>query len=325
MDFESKYRPLYLLQVLKTRTDDEHTLTTSQLCQILKEEYGIETFRTTIKTEIQVLQKAGFSIKETRSTQNRYNYVEKEWSVPELKLLIDAVMSSKFITKEQSDKLADKLMNLAGPYKSDNLRRHLVVDGRIKTTGEQTFSIVDTINRAINLERKIRFQMTEFNVRKQRVLRHNGEEYVFSPYSLVWDGDCYYVVGYSDKHASIGSHRVDRIAEPPEILDELQVAAPEKWDINEYINTMFRMYDAKRCDVELIVANGLMDAMVDRFGPGVTTYACDQENFRVVVTVSLGSPFYNWIFGFGGAVKIKSPIEVKDEYKRRVEEVMKEL
>ena len=85
------------------------------------------------------------------------------------------------------------------------------------------------------------------------------------------------------------------------------------------------MYDAKRCDVELIVANGLMDAMVDRFGPDVTTYACDQENFRVVVTVSLGSPFYNWIFGFGGLVKIKSPAEVREEYKRRVEEAMNGL
>ena len=318
MDTDAKLRPLYLLQILKDHTDEEHTLTTSQLCQLLREEYGIETFRTTIKADIEVLQHAGFSIQATRSTQNLYNYIEREFDIPEIKLLLDAVMSSKFITKAKSEILASKLIELAGPYKANELKRNLVVDNRIKPENEQIYLIVDAINDAINQKKKVAFQKIEYNVKKEKVLHNRGEKYIFSPYSLVWDGDYYYVVGYSDKHQSIGSHRVDRIYRRPDLLNEASVPAPAGFDINDYINTMFRMYDAPREKVELQVDNGLMDAIVDKFGPSITTYACDQHSFRVEATVSVGTTFYNWVFGFRGKVKIRNPESVKETYKNLV-------
>ena len=325
MDIDGKLRPLYLLRVLKERTDEDHTLTTAQLCKMLKEEFGIETFRTTIKGDIEVLQQAGFSVQVTRSTQNLYNYIERDFDVPEVKLLIDAVMSSKFITKAKSDQLVSNLTELAGPYKARELKRNLVVDGRIKPENEQVYMIVDAINEAINARKKIRFQKVEYNVKKERVLHHGGEKYVFSPYSLVWDGDFYYVVGYSDKYQSIGSHRVDRIYKRPEILDEAAVPPMVGFDINTYVNTMFRMYNSDRYEVELQVENQLMDAIVDKFGSDVTTYACDQKSFRVVATVSVGTTFYNWIFGFGGRVKIRGPENVRREYEARVKEAAEAL
>ncbi len=325
MDIDSKLRPLYLLKILKEQTDEDHTLTTAQLCQELKEKYGIEAFRTTIKSDIETLQKAGFGVQITRSTQNHYNYIERDFDLPELKLLIDAVMSSKFITKKKSDQLVVKLMDQAGPYQSKELKRNLVVDGRIKPENEQAYLIVDAINEAINRGKRIRFQKIEYNVRKERIPHNNGEVYVFSPYSLVWDGDFYYVVGYSDKYRSIGSHRVDRINKRPEILDEPAVSPPANFDINQYINTMFRMYNAPRQKVELQVENHLMDAIIDKFGTDVTTYACDQHSFRVVAEVAVGTVFYNWIFGFHGQVKIKSPESVKNEYKRLVLQAAEEL
>ena len=171
MDIDSKLRPLYLLKILKEQTDDDHTLTTAQLCQELKEKYGIEAFRTTIKSDIETLQKAGFGVQITRSTQNLYNYIERDFDLPELKLLIDAVMSSKFITKKKSDQLVVKLMDQAGPYQSKELKRNLVVDGRIKPENEQAYLIVDAINEAINRGKKIRFQKIEYNVRKERILQ----------------------------------------------------------------------------------------------------------------------------------------------------------
>lgn len=325
MDIDSKLRPLCLLKILKEQTDDEHSLTTAQLCQELKEKYGIDAFRTTIKSDIEALQKAGFGVQITRSTQNLYNYIERDFDMPELKLLIDAVMSSKFITKKKSDQLAIKLMELAGPYQSKELKRNLVVDGRIKPENEQAYLIVDAINEAINRGKKIRFQKIEYNVRKERIPHNDGEVYVFSPYSLVWDGDFYYVVGYSDKYKSIGSHRVDRIFKRPEILDETAVPPPINFDINQYINTMFRMYNAPRQEVELQVENNLMDAIIDKFGTDVTTYACDQHSFRVVADVAVGTVFYNWVFGFHGQVKIKAPESVKTEYKRLVLQAAEDL
>ncbi len=325
MDIDGKLRPLYLLRILKEHTDEDHTLTTAQLCKMLKDEYGIDTFRTTIKTDVEVLQKAGFSVQATRSTQNLYNYIEREHDIPEIKVLIDAVMSSKFITKSKSDELVAKLTELAGPYRSRELKRNLVVDGRIKPENEQAYMIVDAINDAINRRKKIKFQKVEYNVKKERVLHHGGETYVFSPYSLVWDGDFYYVVGYSDKYQSIGSHRVDRIYKRPEILDEAAVPPAVGFDINAYVNTMFRMYNADRYEVELQVDNQLMDAIVDKFGSDVTTYACDQHSFRVVANVSVGTTFYNWIFGFQGKVKIRGPETVRLAYEERVREAAEAL
>lgn len=318
MDNDAKLRPIYLIKILKERTDEDHYLTTNQLCSILKNEYGIETHRTTIKGDIEVLQQAGIGINAVRSTQNQYNYTDREFDIAELKLLIDAVQSAKFLTKTKSDQLASKLTALAGINKARELKRNLAVDGRYKVENDLILEIIDVINEAINQRRKILFQKVEYNVKKERVLHHGGEQYVFSPYSLVWDGDNYYVVGYSEKYNSIGSHRVDRILQCPVILDETIDPIPIGFDINKYINTMFRMYNAPRRVVELVCDNGVMDAIIDRFGPDVETYACDQQNFRVITEVAVGTVFFNWIFGFGGLVKIKAPEDVKQQYKEQV-------
>ena len=165
MDIDAKLRPIYLIKILKERTDEDHYLSTAELCKILKDEYGMDTHRTTIKTDVEMLQNAGFGIQATRSTQNRYNYMEREFDDAELKLLVDAVESAKFITKAKGDQLVAKLTELAGMHKARELKRNLVVDGRYKTGSEQIYYIVDAINQAINLKRKIRFQMNEYNIK----------------------------------------------------------------------------------------------------------------------------------------------------------------
>lgn len=323
MDIDAKLRPLYLLQILKERTDEDNYLTTSQLCNILKQRYGMDTHRTTIKGDIEVLQKAGFSVDERRSTQNQYRYIERDFEIAELKTIIDAIASSKFLTEEKSNNLIKKVTSLAGINKARDLKRNVVVDGRGKIGNKQIFYIIDTINDAINQRKKIKFQKIEYNVKKERVLHHGGETYTFSPYSLVWDGDNYYVVGYSDKYKTVGSHRVDRIAEQPTILEESAVPQPAGFDVSKYVKTTFRMYNAPRKEVELLCDNGVMDAIIDRFGPDVTTYAGDLQNFRVIEEVAVGKVFFNWIFGFEGKVRIKAPEEVKEQYRQMVENAAK--
>ena len=215
MDIDAKLRPLYLIQILKERTVEDNYLTTTQLCDILKKKYNIDTHRTTLKSDIEVLQRAGFNVIERRSTQNQYQYVDREFDVAELKMIIDAIASSKFIAEAKSSALINKLTALAGSNKARELKRNVVVDDRGKHNNQLIYYITDAINDAINQHKKIRFQKVEYKVKKERVLHHGGEEYTFSPYSLVWDGDNYYVVGYSDKYHNIGSHRVDRIAKQP--------------------------------------------------------------------------------------------------------------
>ena len=325
MDIDAKLRPLYLLQILQERTDEDNYLTTAQLASILKQRYGMEPHRTTIKGDIEVLQQAGFGIDERRSTQNQYRYLEREFEIAEPKTMIDAIASSKFIPEEKSDALIKKVTALAGIYKARDLKRNVVVDGRGKLENKQIFYIIDTINEAINQHKKIRFRKIEYNVKKERVLHHGGEKYTFSPYSLVWDGDNYYVVGYSDKYENIGSHRVDRIAEQPEILDEPVVPPKAGFSVEKYVKTTFRMYNAPRKEVELLCDNGVMDAIIDQFGPDVHTYAGDLQNFRVIEEVAVGKVFFNWIFGFEGKVRIKAPADVKEQYRQMVENAAKVL
>ncbi len=323
MDIDAKLRPLYLLQILKERTDEDNYLTTSQLCNILKRSYGMDTHRTTIKGDIEVLQKAGFSVDERRSTQNQYRYIERDFEIAELKIIIDAIASSKFITEEKSDNLIKKVTFLAGINKSSDLKRNVFVEGRGKIENKQIFCIIDTIHDAINQRKKIKFQKIEYNVKKEHTFHHGGETYTFSPYSLVWDGDNYYVVGYSDKYKAIGSHRVDRIYEKLEILDETAVPPEGGFSVEKYVKTTFRMYNAPRKEVELLCDNGVMDAIIDQFWPNVQTYAGDLQNFRVVEEVSVGKVFFNWIFGFEGKVRIKGPEEVKEQYRQMVENAAK--
>ena len=228
--------------------------------------------------------------------------------------------SSKFITKQKSAELVAKLCSLAGENRAAELKRNLCVEGQIKPGNEKIYLIVDTINDAINAKKKISFQYFQYNVRKEQKLKRNGEPFIFTPLSLVWNGDYYYVIGVFDHKQKIGNFRVDRIANCPVILNEDATPAPEGFDVTTYLNTTFRMYNSDHCDVELVCDNSVMDSIIDRFGADVTTYANDMTSFRAVVNVATSHVFYSWVFGFGGLVRIKSPVAVRDEYNAMIKE-----
>lgn len=314
MDNNAKLRPLYLAKILYELTDEEHCLSTNQLIDILQEKYGITSYRTTIASDIELLKQYGMDIQSVKSQSIMYNLVSREFDLPELKLLIDAVASSKFITEKKSKELVGKLSKLASNIQADELNRNVMPEGRIKSGNENIYYIVDTVNTAINNKKQISFQYFSFNVRKQKKAKHNGELYVFSPYYLIWNGDYYYAVGYSEKHNGIGSFRLDRIIKIPTILEKEAIKMPTDFNINKYINTSFHMYNSKTESVELICDNSVMDAIIDRFGEDVQTYANDMQTFRAMVDVSVNHVFFGWVFGFAGKVKIKSPKEVKDQY-----------
>ena len=314
MEGIQKLRPLYIAKTLYERTDEDHCLTTLQIEEILRNEYSIDAYRKTITTDIALLQQFGMDIEVIKSTQNKYHLLTRKFDLPELKLLIDAVESSKFITKKKSQELVSKIETLSSVFHSDKLTRHVDVENRLKAGNEQIYYIIDVINDAINQSRKISFLYYHYNVKKEKKLKNSGQPYIFSPYKLVWNGDRYYVVGYSDKHKEIGSFRVDRIFNTPAMLDEAIVVAPEYFDINRYLNATFGMYNGEIREVDLICKNEVIDAIIDRFGEDVKILAYDMESFRAIVKVSISHIFYSWVFGFGGKVFIQKPQEIKDEY-----------
>lgn len=308
-----KIRTLTIAKILFECTDEDHFLTTSQILDILEKQYNIPTHRTTIPNDIAVLKEFGMDIQVVRSAQIRYNLISREFDYAELKMLIDAVASSKFISKAKSEKLTAKIAALAGQNKAEELKRNISVERRIKTDNEKVLLIVDAINEAINQGKKIRFQYFEYNVKKEKKPRLDGYFYRVSPYRLVWNGDFYYVVGCKDKYTALSSYRIDRMASAPEIMDEESTPLPKDFDMDHYLNTMYHMFSTERRQVELICTNDVMDAIVDRFGEEVKTYAYDMEHFRADVEVAVNSIFYTWVFGFGGKVQIKGPKDIKDE------------
>lgn len=315
MDIKAKLRPFYVAKLLYERTDDEHYLTIVQIMDILKKEYDITTSRGTIGDDIKVLQEFGLDIAVENSVQNRYYLISREFDLPELKLLIDATESARFIPKKKSAQLVKKLCSISSKYNATSLVRNVDVENRVKANNDKIFYIMDALNEAINLGKKVSFQYFSYNSRKQRKLKHNGQEYVFSPYKLVWNGDYYYVVGYSDKHQGVGSFRIDRIAKQPEILEIDAELIPTDFDMNQYLNTMFRMYNGIIQKVELLCENEMMDAIVDMFGKDVNVQESDDNSFIASVDVAAGKVFYGWVFGFSGKIKIISPENIKEEYR----------
>ncbi len=325
MDKDARLRPFYLAQILYDRTDEDHYLTTAQLIEILEKEYGIKTHRQTIPVDVQTLRTIGMEIQEVMSSQKRYNLISREYDVAEIKLLIDAVESAKFITKKKSEELVAKLSKMAGRNQADNLKRNISAEDRIKYDNESIYLIIDGINEAINAGKKISFLYYKYNVKKEPKLRNEGKPFVFSPHKLVWNGDFYYMVGVFDNGKRIGTFRLDRIMRRPEILEENALPFPADFDFEKHLQTSFRMYGTKYTTVDLICSNDVMDAILDKFGKDVTTYCYDMESFRAEVDVVPSSVFYSWVFGFGGDVVINGPADVKEQYKEMVQKVAEGL
>lgn len=318
MENSAKIRILYLMDILNKYSDEDNPLSTNQIVQKLEELYGITVHRTTVPKDISILQAYGLDVITIASTQTKYFIGKRKFEEPELKLLIDAVEASKFITAEKSDMLISKLKELTSEHKAEALKRNMYVTDRIKPGNEQIYYIVDAINEAINCSRKISFQYYEYTGLKKKVLRNKGEVYSISPYHLVWNGDFYYVVGFSNKHNKVVSFRVDRIAAVPKVLTAVADPIPADFDLAKYTKEVFWMYDGENVVVDLICDNSLMKIIIDRFGEDVTVLAYDMSSFRLRIEVSASPTFYGWVFGFGGKVKILGPKHIKDEYAKMV-------
>ena len=315
---ETKPRILYLQKILLERTDEENPLSTTQLINILNDEYGISAHRTTVTKDIAALQEFGMDIVTIHSTQSKYFVASRKFELPELKLLIDAVESSKFITKKKSETLIEKIHTMTSPGQVAKLKRNNYVVNRIKPDNEQIYYIIDAINDAINAGKQISFQYYDYTGLKKKVLKNKGEVYKLSPYKLLWCGDYYYVLGYSEKKSKVINFRVDRIASKPEILDKDIVPMPDDFDIENYTKEVFFMFSGEKVLVDLRCDNSLMKTMVDRFGEDVTTLAYDMTSFRVQTEVSASPTFFGWVFGFNGKVQILAPESVKEQYRQMI-------
>ena len=318
MENDSRIRILRILELLRTETDQDHPITIVEIVKLLNERWNLNAHRITVQKDIASLMDAGYPIEAVRSTQNRYYMTEQLFELPELKLLIDAVESGKFITEKKSRELTEKLTSLAVRSDRESLKRNISISDRVKTGNEQLYYIMDVLNEAINRKRKVSFLYFEYHAGKKKKLRNEGEPYILSPYTLTWNGDFYYVVGWSDKHEKIATFRVDRIYGVPEILEEKAVQKPKQYSIGDFAEKAFQMFDRDHATVELLCVNEAMNTVIDHFGTKIRTEQTDEDHFRFKAEVSLSPVFFAWVFQFGGMIKIVGPQEAKEAYIERL-------
>ena len=310
MKNEAQYGLLLLQRYLYEQTDEQHPASVADILAFWREN-GIQAGRKSVYADIEILQNSGMDIVCVKSTQNRYFVGERLFELPELKLLADAVESSRFITVKKSKRLLAKLGKLTSKAHAGELERHIYMDGTAKPENEAIYYSVDVIQTAIQAKRQISFQYYEYTPQKEKILKHDGYHYRFSPYALVWSRDYYYAVGWSEKHGKLGQFRVDRMT-AVEPLEEVAVLTPD-FDAAEYVRKVFGMYPEDLRTVELLCDNEVMRSVVDRFGEDAQTEAVDAGHFKATVEVAPSPPFYSWVFTFCGKIRILRPADVLDE------------
>ena len=307
-----KSRLIILSRMFYTQTDAAHQMTNLQILDYL-DKHKVPANEKTLRGDIRLLQSLGFDIVAVVSRPNRYYMSSREFTLPELKLLIDAVCSSRFITTKKSHDLGVKLAEFASDNQKDDLRRNVYATNRVKNSNESIYGMVDTVNSAINKHKRITFKYREYTGDLKPILRNKGEIYELSPYALFWNEDYYYVIGWSDKHNNVSTFRVDRLVDP-EITDKRAAKKPDGFDLDDYSRQIFEMYDGPQTEVKLEVRNDLAKYLVDRYGDGLeTTQSTIDGYFQVTVEAALSPTFYAWVFQFAGGIRILSPVKAVNE------------
>ena len=325
MKDESKLRLIKIHEILCRNSDELHPISTNELINILKNKYGISSHRTTVANDIAILKNVGVDVETIVSSQNKYYIASRKFELPELTMLIDAVISSKSITAKKCYELVNKLLSLMSDYQSKDLLGGFNISCEEKAKNEKIYYIIDTINRAIGESKKILFRYYQYKIDGDESFRQDGEVYYFSPYGVIRDGDFHYVVGYGDKRKKIISFRIDRIADVPTILEETAEIKPKNFDLLKFRKTAFRMYEGELKQVEISFDNSLIGAVVDQFGTDIKIFHVNESESSVRAQVMVSPVFFSWVFGFGGRVKILFPPSVKDEYTKMLKDACNKI
>ncbi len=316
-----KLKLLYLMKILQEKTDEQHALTVNELIEELGR-YDIAAERKSIYDDLESLRFFGLDIVSVRSRSTGYYLAGRTFELPELRLLVDSVQSSKFITPKKSTALIKKIESLCSVYEAQSLARQVFVAGRIKTMNESIYYNVDKIHTGIGDNRKISFLYFEYAVTKEKVFRRGGERYVVSPFALTWDNENYYLIAFDTDAEKIKHFRVDK-------MTDIQISAHRRdgleyfnnIDVAVYSKKLFSMYSGEEETVRIEFKNRLIGVVIDRFGKEITVVQSDDEHFVINVSVAVSPQFLSWIAGFGNEARVLSPEGVIDRVRQLARDI----
>ncbi len=316
-----KLKLLYMMKFFLDESDEEHGVTTQQIIAYL-DKNGISAERKSIYSDIEALDSFGMNIIKRSARPTQYCLVSRQFELAELKLLVDSVQASRFITEKKSLALITKLEALAGKHGARQLHRQVFVRDRVKTMNESIYYNVDFIHNAINSDRQISFQYYDYTVSRKKSFRRGGAMYVVSPYLLAWDDEKYYLVAYDPLSAQKRHYRVDKMVsisvldaprEGKEIFSSLDAA--------KYDTIHFGMFSGEERRVTLRFASRLAGAVIDRFGGDAILVPDGEEHFTVSLSVVVSPQFFGWLCGFGAEAELLSPKETRQEFEKYLREI----
>ena len=302
-----KLKIMYLMKILLDETDETHDITLNEIVKKLKS-YNVTAERKSLYDDIENLRQFGFDIIGSQYDRSyHYKIASRDFQLVELKLLVDAVQSAKFITKKKSDELIKKIENFASKYEAKQLHRQVNVNGRVKSMNERVYYSVDTIHDALCKECQIKFQYFSWTVDKKMELKHDGTYYSVSPWALCWDDEKYYLIGYDNREMKIKHFRVDKMTNVSTTEEKrLGKESFSEIKMSEYTNKLFGMFDGDLESVTLLCENHTANVIIDRFGTDIPIIKTDKAHFTVKVKVSVSKIFLGWIMAIPG-IKIVAP------------------
>lgn len=311
----------YLEKTLMNNTDERHPLTSEEIIKSLEND-GVKVERKTFYKDIALLRDFGIDVIQEKRGRNVVYYIgQRDFELPELKLLVDLVQSSRFITKKKSQILIKKIESLASKYEAGELQRQVYVSNENKTENEKIYYNVDKIHSAINENRTIRFQYFQWDLSKKRVLKHEGKIYKVSPWALLWDHEKYYLIGYDEEIKETRHYRVDKIINL-EMGDDSRKGLKEfkKLDMSVYTSKVFSMFDGEEEIVTLRADKSLAGVIIDRFGKNIDLNIVNDNEFDVSVKVALSNQFYGWVLSIGNDIRILKPKKARDGIREMIEQ-----
>jgi len=320
----SKLKLSYLTKIMLEQTDEEHGLTLPQIIEEL-ERYDVTAERKSIYADFADMRdKLGIDIIQQKVGRETYYYVgSRDFEVAEIKLLIDAIQSSKFITEKKSNELIKKIKGLVSKHQAAQLQRQVYVHGRIKTMNESIYYNVDTLHAAIAKNSKIKFRYCGWYTNKKLVPLHNGDFFVVSPWALTWDDEYYYLVAYDQLSESIKHYRVDKMVQIS-VLEEKRDGKTffDSFDMAVYSKVNFGMYHGEVKKVHISFPNYMVGVFIDRFGKDIAIHPAEGENrSRIAVDIAVSKQFFGWIASLGRWVKIEGPEDVVAEMREFAEKL----
>lgn len=316
-----KNKLLLIARLLWENSDEEHPMSMARIMDHLQS-CGVNAERKSVYDDIETLRQAGFDIVTRRGRDAGYFISQREFELAELKMLVDVVQASQFITERKTRQLIRKLSGLTSCHQAAQLRRQVVSTGRGKSLNESIYYNVDALHQTISADHQVEFRYFDYTVGKQRRFRRNGEPYRISPYALIWDNERYYLLAWDDEAAALKHYRVDRMVEITETaLPRLGGQAFAALDMSRYAEQTFAMFGGTPQLVTLEFDDQMSGIVIDRFGKDVMIISSGEGRFTIDVPVSVSSHFYAWVAGLDGACRIMGPPEVRQGMKEHLQKI----